>query len=62
MLVLAVGFALSLGWGFNQYTELRKARQIITAYQDVELLNQRSEDFARAYVQGKHHEFLTKAA
>ncbi|QNR70529.1 hypothetical protein IAQ67_29365 (plasmid) [Paenibacillus peoriae] len=62
MLLLGVGLALSLGWGFNQYTELHKARQTIAGYQDVEALNQRSEDFARAYAQGKHQEFLTKAA
>lgn len=61
MLVLAVGLTLSLGWSFNEYTELRKARQTIAAYQDIELLNQRSEDFVRAYVQSKHQKFLTKA-
>lgn len=62
MLLLGVGLALSLGWGFNQYTALHKARQTIAGYQDVESLNQRSEDFVRAYAQGKHQEFLSKAA
>ncbi|MDR6726130.1 hypothetical protein J2W91_004636 [Paenibacillus amylolyticus] len=62
MLLLGVGLALSLGWGFNQYTALHKARQTIAEYQDVDTLNQRSEDFIRAYAQGKHQAYLTKAA
>lgn len=62
MLILGIGFALSLGWGFKQYTDLHKAKQTIAAYQDIEMLDQRSDDFARAYAQGKHQPFLSKAA
>lgn len=61
MLFLGIGLALSLGWGLNLYTELHKARQTIAEFQDVEALNQRSEDFIRAYAQGKHQDFLTTA-
>ncbi|AOZ94873.1 hypothetical protein [Paenibacillus crassostreae] len=62
MLLLGIGLAVSLGWGFQQYTDLRLTKQELSSYKDIENLNQRSEDFARAYARGKHKEYLTKAA
>ncbi|MEF3355379.1 hypothetical protein PV403_19785 [Paenibacillus sp. GYB006] len=61
-LLLGISLAVSLGWGLKLFTELNKARQTIAEFQNIETLNQRSEDFVRAYAKGKHQEFLTAAA
>ncbi|MGM1023756.1 MAG: hypothetical protein ACQEXV_25255 [Bacillota bacterium] len=61
-LVMAIVAIVSLGLTFKFYTELQTAKKTIAEYQDIELLNQRSEQFAKAYAQGKHKDFLTDDA
>lgn len=58
-LVLIVLLLIAGSFSFLLYTNLQEAKATIEKYQDIEKLNQRSEDFIRALIYGKHKKYLT---
>ncbi|WP_068505915.1 hypothetical protein [Paenibacillus kribbensis] len=62
LFALTVGVLVSSGLCLKFYVELQQSKKVIAEYKDIELLNQRSEEFAKAYAKGKHKDFLTPEA
>lgn len=58
-LVLIALLLIAGSFSFLLYTNLQEAKATIEKYQDIEKLNQRSEDFIRALIYGKHKKYLT---
>ncbi|KZM56307.1 hypothetical protein ABEV38_15670 [Parageobacillus thermoglucosidasius] len=58
-LVLVALLLIAGSFSFLLYTNLQEAKATIEKYQDIEKLNQRSEDFIRALIYGKHKKYLT---
>ncbi|MEK4128067.1 hypothetical protein NSS60_14835 [Anoxybacillus sp. FSL W8-0382] len=58
-LVLVALLLIAGSFSFLLYTDLQEAKATIEKYQDIEKLNQRSEDFIRALIYGKHKKYLT---
>ncbi|WP_236927535.1 hypothetical protein [Geobacillus thermodenitrificans] len=58
-LVLVALLLIAGSFSFLLYTDLQEAKATIEKYQDIEKLNQRSEDFIEALVYGKHKKYLT---
>ncbi|ARP44554.1 hypothetical protein GTHT12_03685 (plasmid) [Geobacillus thermodenitrificans] len=58
-LVLIALLLIAGSFSFLLYTDLQEAKEKIEKYQDIEKLNQRSEDFIRALIYGKHKKYLT---
>ena len=58
-LVLVTLLLITGSFSFLLYTNLQEAKATIEKYQDIEKLNQRSEDFIRALIYGKHKKYLT---
>lgn len=58
-LVLIALLLIAGSFSFLLYTDLQEAKATIEKYQDIEKLNQRSEDFIRALIYGKHKKYLT---
>ncbi len=58
-LVLVALLLIAGSFSFLLYTNLQEAKATIEKYQDIERLNQRSEDFIRALIYGKHKKYLT---
>lgn len=58
-LVLVTLLLIAGSFSFLLYTNLQEAKATIEKYQDIEKLNQRSEDFIRALIYGKHKKYLT---
>lgn len=58
-LVLVTLLLIAGSFSFLLYTNLQEAKATIEKYQDIEKLNQRSEDFIRALIYGKQKKYLT---
>ncbi|MBE2910784.1 MULTISPECIES: hypothetical protein [Anoxybacillaceae] len=58
-LVLVALLLIAGSFSFLLYTDLQEAKATIEKYQDIEKLNQQSEDFIRALIYGKHKKYLT---
>lgn len=58
-IVLLLLLLITGSFSFVQYTNLQEAEEKIKQFQDIERLNERSEDFIRALFYGKHKKFLT---
>ncbi len=62
MVLAAVILLLSLAGNLALFTQSLDFKKTIAKYQDIESLNQRSEEFVKAYIKGESKEYLTSNA